>query len=46
VLARAQLAAGDEAEALTNLIAAARDLPFLKRDILALERQMAEASAG
>ncbi len=45
-LARAQLAAGNEAEALTNLNAAARDLPFLKRDILVLERQMAQGSAG
>lgn len=45
-LARALLATGDEAEALANLNAAARDLPFLKRDILVLERQMAEARAG
>jgi len=42
-LARAQLAAGDEAGALRNLYSAARDLPFLERDILALERQMREA---
>ena len=45
-LARAQMAAGDEAGALLNLYAAARDLPFLERDILALEREMEEASAG
>jgi hypothetical protein len=42
-LARAQLAAGDEPGALRNLYSAARDLPFLERDILALERQMREA---
>lgn len=45
-LARALLATGEEAEALVNLNAAARDLPFLERDILVLERQMAEVSAG
>lgn len=45
-LARAQLAAGNHAEALANLHAAARDLPFLERDILVLERQIAAASAG
>lgn len=44
-LARAQMAAGDEAGALLNLSAAARDLPFLERDILALEREMEEAAA-
>jgi DNA-binding winged helix-turn-helix (wHTH) protein len=43
-LARAQLAAGDGAGALRNLYSAARDLPFLERDILALEREMREAS--
>lgn len=42
-LARAQLAAGDEAGALRNLYSAARDLPFLERDIQALEHQMREA---
>jgi DNA-binding winged helix-turn-helix (wHTH) protein len=45
-LARAQMAAGDEDSALRNLYAAARDLPFLQRDILALEREVAEADAG
>jgi hypothetical protein len=45
-LARAQLATGDEAGALRELYSAARDLPFLERDILALERQIAEASAA
>jgi|GEM_PF-2852285 len=45
-LARAQMAAGDETGALGNLYAAARDLPFLERDILALERQIADANAS
>lgn len=45
-LARALLASGDEAGALGNLYAAARDLPFLERDILALEREMLEANAS
>ncbi|MBT9447824.1 MAG: winged helix-turn-helix domain-containing protein [Hyphomonadaceae bacterium] len=45
-LARAQMAAGDDAGALRNLHAAARDLPFLERDILTLERQIENADAG
>lgn len=45
-LSRAQLAAGDEAGALRNLYSAARDLPFLERDIQALERQIASAGAA
>lgn len=45
-LARAQLAAGDQAGALRNLYAAARDLPFLERDIQVLEREMANANAA
>lgn len=45
-LARAQLAAGDQAGALLSLHTAARSLPFLERDILVLERQMREASSG
>jgi hypothetical protein len=45
-LARAQMAAGDEAGALRNLYAAARDLPFLERDILALEREIEDANAS
>lgn len=45
-LARAQLAAGDQASALRNLYAAARDLPFLQRDIQVLEREMANANAA
>lgn len=45
-LARAQMAAGDKAGAMLNLSAAARDLPFLERDILALKREIAEANAG
>ena len=43
-LARARLAAGDEAGALSDLYSAARELPFLERDILALERQIGDAS--
>lgn len=45
-LARAEMATGDHAAALRDLNSAARGLPFLQRDIQALERQIATADNG
>lgn len=44
-LARAEWAAGDRAAALDHLNAAARSMPFVQRDIQALEREIAAARA-
>lgn len=43
-LARTELAAGDAAAALNQLRIAERDLPFLRRDVQALERRLAETT--
>lgn len=45
-LATAQIASGDFRGALENLQIAQRELPFLRRDILALERRMAAGTTA